>query len=133
MLRCIYWFLQCTWGIIQTLMGFVVFLVHIKDPHYIYKGAVCTVWKRPMGLSLGMFIFVWPDDDRVCVHEYGHTIQSAVLGPLYLPVIGIPSAIWANLPAFQKRRSKEHLSYYRFYPEKWANRLGERVTGDKSL
>jgi hypothetical protein len=98
-----------------------------------YKGSVCTEWKRNVGLSLGLFIFVWPDDTRVCVHEYGHSIQSAVLGPLYLPIIGIPSAIWANLPALQKRRSHQHLSYYRFFPEKWANRLGERVTGDKSL
>ena len=133
MLRCIYWFLQCTWGIIQTFLGFVVFLVHIRDHHYMYKNSVCTEWKRDTGLSLGLFIFVWPDDTRVCVHEYGHTIQSAILGPLYLPVIGIPSAIWANLPALQKRRSREHLSYYRFFPEKWANRLGERITGDKSL
>ena len=133
MLRCIYWFLQCTWGMIQTSLGFVVFLAHIKDHHYMYKGSVCTEWKRDTGLSLGLFIFVWPDDTRVCVHEYGHTIQSAILGPLYLPVIGIPSAIWANLPALQKKRSQEHLSYYRFFPEKWANRLGERITGDKSL
>jgi len=37
-----------------------------------------------------------PDDEieqRTLVHEYGHTIQSIILGPLYLLIIGIPSSI----------------------------------------
>lgn len=72
------------------------------------------------------------DAAPVLVHEYGHTIQSMILGPLYLFVIGIPSCIWAFTPYFQKLRSKGKYSYYDFYPEKWANYLGSKVTGQSA-
>ena len=68
---------------------------------------------------------------RLLVHEYGHTIQSLILGPLYLIVIGIPSTMWAFL--FEKKRKDEQIPYGAFFTEKWANRLGERVTGEKSI
>ena len=61
----------------------------------------------------------------------GHTIQSLILGPLYLIVIGIPSTMWAFL--FEKKRKDEQIPYGAFFAEKWANRLGERVTGEKSI
>ena len=56
-------------------------------------------------------------------HEHGHQIQSKILGPLYLLVIGIPSLIWAWLygPVIKYTRN----GYYRFYTEKWADKLGE--------
>ena len=99
-----------------------------------YRGAICTEWDRNEGLSLGLFIFVWRrNNDGVRVHEYGHTIQSAILGPLYLLVIGIPSAIWANTPALEEARIRNHRSYYRFFPERWANSLGKRITGEEPI
>ena len=49
-------------------------------------------------ISLGLFVFWcrtsnrWHDlDERNRDHEYGHSIQSRWLGPLYLPVVGVPS------------------------------------------
>ncbi len=138
---------QCTWGILQTLMGFAVFLLHSGDRHFVYHGAVVTVWKSKSSMSLGMFVFVTPVpyfaekykdsisaeelSERLLVHEYGHTIQSLMLGPLYLPVIGIPSTLWGFLGA--ERRRKQQIPYGAFFTESWANRLGERVTGRKSI
>ena len=55
-------------------------------------------------------------------HEYGHSVQSAYLGPLYLFVIGIPSLIWAG--CFDSWREKHNKSYYWFYTESWADKLG---------
>ena len=55
-------------------------------------------------------------------HEYGHTIQSHKLGPLYLFVIGAPSLIWAG--CFEKYRIKHNKSYYSFFTERWADKLG---------
>ena len=87
-------------------------------------------------MGLGMFIFVGrdavfgPDGEniikRILYHEYGHTIQSAILGPLYLPVIAIPSLIWANSPGLSRYRVRSGRSYYSFYPERWADQLGLR-------
>jgi hypothetical protein len=54
-------------------------------------------------------------------HEYGHAIQSRILGPLYLIIIGIPSIIWAALYGSIIPRYKNN--YYRFYTEKWADKL----------
>lgn len=133
MKHIIYRIIQWTWGFLQTFCGFLVYLTQRKHPHYGFHGAVVTNWHGHGGsLSLGMFIFLDIDNPRpqtsyenkLLVHEYGHTIQSLFLGPLYLLVVGLPSFIWAS--CFGKYRTRKHRSYYSFYPEKWANRLGAR-------
>ena len=140
---------QCTWGFLQSLLGLIVFLLHSKDKHYFYHGAVITRWKDKSSVSLGMFVFVTDEpffyeklkdqysmeelSARLLVHEYGHTIQSLMLGPLYLIVIGIPSTLWGFLPNLNRKRKEEQISYFSFFTEKWANILGEKVTGQKSM
>lgn len=54
-------------------------------------------------------------------HEHGHQIQSRILGPLYLIVIGIPSLL-GNLVF---RLFKINPKYYHKLPwEAWADKLG---------
>ena len=67
------------------------------------------------------------------VHEYGHTIQSLIFGPFYLLAVGIPSLVWSFWPALVKKREQERISYFSAYPERWANQLGEKATGDTSI
>lgn len=142
-----YTILQCTWGLIQTLVGLVVFLFNIRRRHFCYHGAIVTVWSSLSSVSLGLFLFVSgaekqvrrgkdklndvPDSETV-VHEYGHTIQSLIFGPAYLLVVGLPSLIWANLPYFVKKR-RLGTPYSAFWIEKSANILGERATGERSF
>lgn len=57
-------------------------------------------------------------------HEYGHSKQSLILGPLYLFVIGIPSLIWAIT---YKEKDDNPNGYFEFYTEKWADKLGNVV------
>ena len=91
-------------------------------------------------MSLGLFVFVSETlsqkeegyREQVIVHEYGHTIQSLILGPLYLIIIGIPSSFWAMTPMMINYRKKNHISYFSFFCERWANYLGEKVTGESS-
>ncbi len=144
-----YFIWQCTWGCLQSLLGLFVFLLHIRDKHYVYHGAVITEWKDKSSVSLGMFVFVTREpyfyeklkeqytmeelSARLLVHEYGHTIQSLILGPLYLIIIGIPSTLWGFLPNLNRKRKEEQISYFSFFTEKWANALGEKVTGQKSM
>lgn len=120
----LYRFTQLTWGIIQTFLGFLLFLLNIKNKHQSYNGAIITYWPKKVGISLGMFIFSYQDKDMIR-HEYGHTIQSLFLGPLYLIIVGIPSFIWANLPYFINKRKNEHITYDSFIIEKNANILGD--------
>lgn len=126
-----YILLQCTWGVIQTCLGFALYVYYRRSPHTWYHGAVYTKWKQDGGISLGLFIFT-PDQDedwcrQMAVHEYGHTWQSLMLGPLYLIVIGIPSILWARLPYCIQLRREKKLPYSAFYPEQWADRLGAKM------
>jgi hypothetical protein len=88
-------------------------------------------------VSLGLFVF-WSDtgdsvftlDERNRLHEYGHSIQSRILGPLYLPVVGIPSVsrvIYAH--RYYRKHGREWTGYYRGFPENWADRLGNVRSG----
>lgn len=140
---------QCTWGILQSLLGFFAFLCNLKCRHYLYHGAVVTEWNDKSSVSLGMFVFVTKEpyfyeklkdeyeidelSSRLLVHEYGHTIQSLIFGPLYLIVIGIPSTLWGFLPSCAKNRKEKQISYFSFFTEKWANILGEKVLAQKSM
>ncbi|MBE6691782.1 MAG: hypothetical protein E7586_00420 [Ruminococcaceae bacterium] len=149
MRKIIYILIQFTWGFLQTLFGLVVFLTHVKDKHYFYHGAIITEWSGKSSVSLGMFVFITKEPffyeklkdeysadelwKRLLVHEYGHTIQSLILGPLYLPFIGIPSTIWGFSPSLNGRRKIKQISYFSFFTEKWANHLGEKFTQEKSM
>lgn len=77
------------------------------------------------GISLGDFIILNEDyrnyTGNMERHEYGHSRQSRMLGPLYLLVIGLPSLLWAT---FYPIKKKGHEGYDRFYTERWANKLG---------
>lgn len=140
--KAAYILLQWTWGILQNAVGLVIFLLFAKNKHFLWRGAVVTLWDFGAGLGMGMFIFIRKpregesaviftgetDFDRILVHEYGHTVQSVILGALYLPVIALPSLIWCGLPFFARYRKEKSVSYYSFYPEKWADYLGEKIT-----
>ncbi|MBR0121631.1 MAG: hypothetical protein IJM10_07580, partial [Clostridia bacterium] len=106
----LFYFLQFSWGIVQNLAGFIAFLVLAPThKHERFHNAVITYVnaKGFGGLSMGMFIFMgtskaegWAHDTKI--HEYGHSFQSILLGPLYLIVVGLPSSIWCNFPLFVK-------------------------------
>ena len=129
-----YYFLQWTWGILQNLAASLLFLRHIRCPHRRFYHAVVTEWDRDRFMALGMFIFVKKGcDTRLLVHEYGHTIQSAYLGPFFSVLVGLPSTLWARISVFRRLRRRRQISYYSLYCESWANRLGEENTGSPSM
>ena len=133
--RLVYTVLQWTWGIIQNILGLILFgIVKRRNPgrrKERYHGAIVSDWKARHSMGLGMFIFFGhrgtPDADKVLVHEWGHTVQSMILGPLFLLVIGLPSVIWADLPCFRRLRARTGMPYTWLYCEKWANILGEKL------
>lgn len=132
MKRLVYTVIQCTWGAIQTCLGLFLFLYFRKAPHEIYYGAVCTRWNLNGGISLGLFIFIPARGEAWCrqmaVHEYGHTWQSIILGPLYLMAVGIPSVIWSRSEKCIEMRRDRKIPYSAFYTERWADSLGMKMT-----
>ena len=139
MKRFLYLLIQCTWGLGQTLIGLLFFLIHINKPHKFYRCAIQTQWNdRWAGLSLGPFIFV-PNNEGdyftgARVHEYGHTIQSLVLGPLYA-FVGIVSVGWGSIiyPILKGTKKYKDVKYTKCFVEYNASWLGEKVTDEKAV
>ena len=127
---------QWTWGFPQSLLGLIYRLVYKNCPRTEYRGTIVTHWPKSGSMGVGMFLFLGTNGGaehkaQVLVHEFGHSVQSLILGPLFLPIMGIPSFLWCNLPYCRRLRKEKGVSYYRFYPEATANRLGAWATGEK--
>lgn len=131
-----FYLVQWTWGLPVNLVGGIIYLICTKllkrrHQKFGYSNIVYLPWKQG-GLSLGLFIFVrdnhenatWTYNTRI--HEYGHTWQCLLLGPLYYIVIALPSAIWCNV--FANYRKKNNISYYAVYCESWANAWGQKFS-----
>ncbi len=136
---------QFTYGLAQNIIGLTMFLWNRKNEHFVFRNNIVTMWDKSHSMGCGMFIFLssrrmhydTAKDQKlrydVLVHEYGHTVQSLILGPLFLPIIAIPSVTWAFFKPVRRFREKRRLSYYWLYCEKWANRLGDKICGNKRL
>ena len=91
-----------------------------------YKQATVIPCIMRGAVTLGNYVFVGLNSEykETVKHELGHTIQSKILGPLYLIIIGIPSITYCGLRRlFPSLRKK---NYYNFYTEKTANYLSEK-------
>lgn len=123
------------WEIPQTILGLLVWVI-MKINHKIIKAEPEThrlfIETVITGVSLGWFVFWTLEGNRFShlqndcrMHEYGHALQSVMLGPLYLPVVGIPSLIrvfYRRL--YYKKYGQKWENYYNAFPENWADRLG---------
>lgn len=61
--------------------------------------------------------------NKVLSHEFGHVRQSRMLGPLYLPLIGLQSLCHAAVH-YDLCGKKKYKPYNHFWTEQWADRLG---------
>ena len=131
-----YW--RRVWEQPQTLIGWAIYRWLVRGmkkdrrlPPGIARGSydgalICEVSWRWGGVSFGEYIYVKRlviASTQTVMHEYGHTRQSRMLGPLYLPLVGLPSVLrrlWAMKVVRPLDRERW---YYSGYPERWADRL----------
>ena len=122
------------WQLPQNLLGLIMLLIYKHEKiYYIHNGRRFYYTKEmPSGISLGNYIIMNREDKEDGMkHEYGHTIQSRMLGPFYLLTVGIWSGI-GNLYD-QHFHTKErgwtykqsYIWYYNQPVEKWADKLGK--------
>lgn len=101
------------------MMPFMGKMRMVSNKHYNYCFK-CSNMRG--GISLGSFCYVNNSVSlSVISHEQnGHGLQSLMLGPLYLLIIGLPSLLWVctyKMLGFK--------NYYKFYTESWANKLAK--------
>lgn len=107
-------------------MGYLVMMCKDLGVDSRYKQATVIPCIMRGAVTLGNYVFVGLNSEyrETVKHELGHTIQSKILGPLYLIVIGIPSITYCGLRRlFPSLRRK---CYYNFYSERMANYLSEK-------
>jgi hypothetical protein len=124
------------WEFPQNILGVANLLIHAVRGSIVersFERSRMFIKVRSGAVSLGFFIF-WSDvgngqfllDERNKHHEYGHSVQSRILGPLYLLVVGIPSVSRvAYAHRYYTRQGARWTGYYEGYPENWADRLGK--------
>lgn len=111
------------WCLPQNLLGLLLRQIYKgKDSQY-EDAIVRRSTKMGGGISLGRYIIInqWSGKKTV-QHEYGHCLQSRRLGWLYLLLIGLPSIVWAGI--YGRIVKSTPNGYYRFWTEKWADKLG---------
>ena len=130
-MRFINFILDWTWQLLQSLAG----LILVKSLGAV-NGITWWLFERKgwfsrfiSGVSLGKFIILASEDLITIQHEYGHSIQSKYLGLLYLPIVGIYSAVFCNLWYRTFHRLWTYYDrvywYYKIrWTERWADTLG---------
>lgn len=109
------------WQLPQNLAGLLLLLVlNGETRHRLQNIRFYFLKSFPGGITLGKYIIVGTQQQLTVRHEFGHVRQSRMLGWLYLPVIGLPSLLWAVLGGM----ICPFRDYYWFYTEAWADRLG---------
>ncbi|MBI3398310.1 MAG: insecticidal toxin complex protein [Deltaproteobacteria bacterium] len=111
-------FWDFSWGALQTTLGLgigIVFTLLGADVNPRWglgaKVEMPAYMGNPGGISFGPVV-IGGHGFSDYPHEFGHTWQSRVLGPLYLFIVGIPSLISA---------ASDPASHSSFYTEKWAD------------
>lgn len=139
------------WQLPQTIATFIVWLIFrnriVETSKHRGKTIFFIADNTFSAVSFGEFIFcnINRKKSETPDHEYGHSVQSLILGPLYLILVGIPSVFWNirdTLYANSVRKKMEKdpngfdynaywhfvnktiAHYYTRYPEKWADVLG---------
>lgn len=121
------------WQLPQALVGLII-LLFCPDRKVFERKRFTTCFTAKNfggGISLGPICVVRTSCSKnpaYVAHETdGHTLQSRILGPLYLLVIGLPSLLYVTV-------QKDRVKYNRFYTERWANKIaGITVTPWGSL
>lgn len=125
------------WQLPQHIIAYIIMLVNRKSikPMTNRDGILYYLVDNLFnsGISLGNYIFLDSDgyyDYKVVKHEHGHQIQSLILGPLYLIVIGLPSIIGNivyRIKHMYFRKKCNPKLYYKQPWEAWADKLGKVV------
>jgi hypothetical protein len=130
-------FILWLWQLPQNLLGLIlIWLLRARRGVYVGScGPAYFTEVAGVGVSLGNYVIVSSGCSfATLAHEYGHQVQSRWLGPLYLVLVGIPSAVFCNLwdRLFHKAWSVERRVawYHSRWPEGPGGYWWDKFTAD---
>lgn len=95
--RILFYFLSFTWGIIMTLIGLIIsfaLLITMHKPERYYWIHCFKIKENWGGFSSGTtFVRDTTSIEQVSEHEFGHTMQNTLFGPIAIFICFIPSMI----------------------------------------
>lgn len=127
--RVLYYLLNLTWGLLLNVVGFILMIILIPWTKIRFWHGTFFVefksWDFGAGFTIGMFIFTCElPGNSLLDHEFGHTVQNAILGPLTLLLVSIPSMIrfwWIDI---RERKGKPVPEYDKIWFEGNATYIG---------
>ncbi len=128
--KFIYYILNLTWGGIMTLVGYAAALGLLISGHKPAWNGPCLHFKVGRnwgGVSLGLVTIT--DDTptaEILHHEFGHTLQNAILGPLFIFLVAIPSGIRYQMFEYRWRHNKPNPDYDSIWFEGTATKYGTK-------
>lgn len=130
--KLLYYALNLTWGIPLNIIGFVTatVLTILGYRGKRYNGCIYyEVGNNWGGLEMGLIFVVNKNPNEFILnHEYGHSVQNSFFGPLYIPVIWIPSSVRYWIRTIGANLGKTFKTgYYDIWFEKGANDLGTKT------
>lgn len=133
--KVLYYILSFTWGIIMTLIGSLVtaaiwiaklfgLKAEIKKYYWGYDISVGPEYWG--GCTLGiMFLRDWKSSIKyINDHEFGHTLQNCLLGPLFPLLVAIPSATRYWYQTIRENKGKDNVPYDSVWFEDAATQCG---------
>ena len=114
--KYLFYFLSLTWGLPLTLIGLIVSFILIccgRKPKRLGWLWYFEIGKNWGGLELGLcFLCDKNSNYSLKAYELGHCIgQNPVFGPLFIPIIFIPSAIRYWYQTIREKFGKKNKSY----------------------
>lgn len=113
------------WEIIQNTIGYIEYKKFNLNINHRFKYSNIVYINHFDSHVLGKWAFInkTTDDNIILRHEYGHRIQSYLLGPLYMLLIYLPSFL--HYKWFSKQ-NKEWDEYYNFFTESSADKITKK-------
>lgn len=127
--KWLYYVLNYTWGILMSLIGIVVTLVLLPfvKPEKFNLTYCFKIKKSWGGATIGaMFIRDTTSWQQLSCHEFGHTFQNCLLGPLTPILVGIPSTIryWYRHFKYERKGVTPPTAYDDIWFERSATHIG---------
>lgn len=127
----LFWLWQLTWGALITIPGLIIAGICVLLGGKVHRNGysfIIEIGKNWGGVSLGAVSLcencssISPKFfNHIRCHEFGHSVQQLILGPLQLFLVGIPSGARYWYSILSKRGLKQDYDYvwFEYTASKW--------------